>query len=254
MLNYRVFLEPTSTNPFLADFYKDPKKYALRMQVYLLRRRFQTYVEALKHMAATGEGVVLDRSIFSDWVFAEKNRVDGNIDARGFEQYTQLREQMLAGLPWPDMTLYLSVSPKKCFDRIHEMRKRAAEVDSGIPLAYLEGLDACYQQFLGRMSARQSNVVTLDWSHFGAHINFAEKIIPHLAVSAVLSSEVRELLADEQLVASRIKFVRSSQTTAEPDFESDDEELLQLDLNSSNAHEMRAMDAPPSPQDKDLEN
>jgi deoxyadenosine/deoxycytidine kinase len=32
-LNYRVFLEPTSTNPFLADFYRDPKKYALRMQV-----------------------------------------------------------------------------------------------------------------------------------------------------------------------------------------------------------------------------
>lgn len=32
-LGCRVFLEPTSTNPFLADFYRDPKKYALRMQV-----------------------------------------------------------------------------------------------------------------------------------------------------------------------------------------------------------------------------
>jgi deoxyadenosine/deoxycytidine kinase len=34
---------------------------------------------------------VLDRSIFSDWVFAEKNRLDGNIDADGFFYYTKLR-------------------------------------------------------------------------------------------------------------------------------------------------------------------
>ncbi len=54
-LGYRVFLEPTSTNPFLADFYRDPKRYALRMQVYLLRRRFHTYVAAVQHMLETGQ-------------------------------------------------------------------------------------------------------------------------------------------------------------------------------------------------------
>jgi deoxyadenosine/deoxycytidine kinase len=37
-LGYRVFLEPTTTNPYLADFYRDPKQFALKMQIYLLRR------------------------------------------------------------------------------------------------------------------------------------------------------------------------------------------------------------------------
>jgi NADH dehydrogenase (ubiquinone) 1 alpha subcomplex subunit 10 len=109
-LGYRVFLEPTTTNPYLADFYRDPKRFALKMQIYLLRRwapkkclswrvrsggllpcccwwcvqmlfsltsgalfrRYRVYIAALKHIVSTGEGVVLDRSIFSDWVFAEK--------------------------------------------------------------------------------------------------------------------------------------------------------------------------------------
>ena len=154
LLNYRVFLEPTSTNPFLADFYRDPKKYALRMQVYLLRRRFHTYVAALRHMTETGEGAVLDRSIFSDWVFAEKNRLDGNIDSEGFFYYTQLREQMLRDLPFPHVAVYLDVAPDVCHARIHGLRKRAAEVDSGIPLAYLEGLHGCYGQLLDELETK----------------------------------------------------------------------------------------------------
>jgi deoxyadenosine/deoxycytidine kinase len=69
-LGYRVFLEPTSTNPFLADFYRDPKRYALRMQVYLLRRRFHTYVAAVQHMLETGQVCCLWLAQFDlpDWL------------------------------------------------------------------------------------------------------------------------------------------------------------------------------------------
>jgi deoxyadenosine/deoxycytidine kinase len=96
--------------------------------VYLLRRRFHTYVAALQHMLETGQGAVLDRSIFSDWVFAEKNRLDGNIDSEGFFYYSQLRDQMLEQMPFPHVTVYLDVPAQQCHERIHGMRKRAAEV------------------------------------------------------------------------------------------------------------------------------
>jgi deoxyadenosine/deoxycytidine kinase len=32
-LNYVLFLEPTTENPFLEKYYKEPKKYALPLQV-----------------------------------------------------------------------------------------------------------------------------------------------------------------------------------------------------------------------------
>ena len=75
MESTKVFKEPVSTNPYLTKFYAEPKKYALIMQLWLLRQRFETYLEAMRHVAETGESVVLDRSLFSDWVFAEKNRL-----------------------------------------------------------------------------------------------------------------------------------------------------------------------------------
>ena len=93
---------------------------------------------ALSARALTGQGVILDRSVFSDWVFAEKNRLDGTIDAAGFAYYEALRAQLLRGLPLPSVTLYLDVAPQVCFDRVHKLRGRDCE--SGIPLDYLAGL------------------------------------------------------------------------------------------------------------------
>lgn len=53
-------------NPFLEPYYKEPKKYALPMQIWLLKQRFVTYVRALKYSldaAAHLKGVILDRSV-----------------------------------------------------------------------------------------------------------------------------------------------------------------------------------------------
>ena len=53
-LNYRVFLEPTTKNPYLAKFYRDPKKYALKLQLWIFNQRFRTYINATKHILQTG--------------------------------------------------------------------------------------------------------------------------------------------------------------------------------------------------------
>jgi deoxyadenosine/deoxycytidine kinase len=120
----------------------DPPKYALVMQLWLLKQRFRTYINAIKHVLETGtltyiniethplffhilgKGGILDRSVFSDWVFAEKNRLDGNISEEGFREYLNERNQMLAHLPKPQITVYLDVSPQECYRRVHELRKR----------------------------------------------------------------------------------------------------------------------------------
>lgn len=54
-LNYRVFLEPTTKNPYLAKFYQDPKKYALKLQLWIFKQRFRTYIEATKHVLNSGK-------------------------------------------------------------------------------------------------------------------------------------------------------------------------------------------------------
>jgi len=53
-LNYKLFLEPTTKNPYLAKFYEDPKKYALKLQLWIFRQRFHMYIKATKHLLETG--------------------------------------------------------------------------------------------------------------------------------------------------------------------------------------------------------
>lgn len=54
-LNCRLFLEPTTKNPYLAKFYQDPNKYALKLQLWIFKQRFRTFIEATKHALETGE-------------------------------------------------------------------------------------------------------------------------------------------------------------------------------------------------------
>ncbi|EFA86673.1 deoxyguanosine kinase [Heterostelium album PN500] len=164
LLNYKVFLEPTTTNPYLQSFYENPKKYALDMQLWLLNQRFKTYLLALEYSLVNDSGVVLDRSVFSDWVFAENCRKEGLISSDGFTQYTTIRNKMISQIPIPNITVYLDVTPEQCLNRIQTLRKR--EFEQSIPLSYLQGLDGCYKSFLEEIKSKGSNVVTVDWSKF----------------------------------------------------------------------------------------
>ena len=123
--NSMVFKEPVATNPYLAKYYESPKEYGLIIQLWLLRQRFETYLAAMKHIATTGESVILDRSLFSDWVFAEKNRLDGNISEEGFKEYSALREEMLeVASIMPSALIYLNCPASECYKRVHNLRCR----------------------------------------------------------------------------------------------------------------------------------
>ena len=131
-LGFALFLEPTAVNPYLELYYAEPKKYALALQIWILKQRYITYVNALKlvHSGCSGEnvnGVILDRSIWSDAVFAMKNYQDGNISQQGFEYYCAVRKKLLQDLVPPDALLYLDVPAEECHRRVHHLRQRGCK-------------------------------------------------------------------------------------------------------------------------------
>jgi hypothetical protein len=155
------------------------------MQIWLLKQRFVTYCQALHYVlnsedaCADGcEGVILDRSIFSDVVFAEKNFVDENFTRAGYDFYLELRKRLLASLPQPDAVVYLDASPKTCAERV---KMRSRDCECGIPMAYLEGLDACYSNFMDDMRRKGTPALTLPWEQFGTIGGVAEQLRRTLA-------------------------------------------------------------------------
>ena len=71
-LGYRVMKEPVSDNPYLESFYRDPKRYALEMQFWLMSKRFAMHQDAVQYIWQTGNGVIMDRSIYGDAIFAKQ--------------------------------------------------------------------------------------------------------------------------------------------------------------------------------------
>ena len=87
--------------------------------------------------------VVLDRSIYSDYVFALNGHQGGLISAAEFQEYLKLYHAAVKRFPLPAAMLYLDVSPEECLYRIHEVRAR--ECERGIEIEYINGIDACYR-------------------------------------------------------------------------------------------------------------
>uniref|UniRef100_A0A8C5L5U5 Deoxynucleoside kinase domain-containing protein n=2 Tax=Jaculus jaculus TaxID=51337 RepID=A0A8C5L5U5_JACJA len=63
-----------SGNCSLEKFYDNPKSNdgnSYRLQSWLYASRLLQYSDALEHLLSTGQGVVLERSIYSDFVFTQ---------------------------------------------------------------------------------------------------------------------------------------------------------------------------------------
>lgn len=175
-LGYEPIYEPVDENPYLTRFYEEPEKWAYPMQEFLKHRRFAAYQFAVWGIrCGRFKGVVMDRSIHEDTVFAEINAKIGTIDALNWQTYLQGFQDFQIFMPEPDLYIYLDASPETCHERIIQ-RARPAEQrtaldgdlddsEEGIPLDYLRTLHQGYQDWLEQIAPRIPTV-RLDWSKF----------------------------------------------------------------------------------------
>ncbi len=146
-------------NPYLERFYKDQKRWAFPMQIFLLHKRYA--MQQLASYEATGvggyKGAILDRSIAGDRVFAKLHVDAGNIDPLDFATYEMAYDTMARTLLPPTMMIYLDVQPETAFAR---MKKRNRGVEEGVPLDYLQKLHKGYQELL-----REAKRGLTPWAH-----------------------------------------------------------------------------------------
>jgi len=127
-------------NPFLADFYGEKPGAAFRAQMYFLMERQRRLREAL---AIEAPGPVL-----SDFLM-EKDRIFANLnlDDEELKLYESYYESLTAGIPAPDLVIYLQAKPEVLRAR---MAKKAARDESQVSLAYIEEVARAYEHFFFR--------------------------------------------------------------------------------------------------------
>jgi len=164
----RVLMEPDEAddaNPYLADFYGAPERWALVMQVHLLQARYRMHLNAQWH-AMSGVGhAVLDRSYFGDTCFARLQLRNGCMTQREFNTYRNIYHAMTASVLLPNVCVRLLVSPEVARRRIRaRMEEREGRrCESVIELQYLIDLDREISHMVGVLRQEGVTVIDMPW-------------------------------------------------------------------------------------------
>ncbi|MGA9347388.1 MAG: deoxynucleoside kinase [Anaerolineae bacterium] len=141
-LGWEPFYEAVDDNPYLADFYKDMRKWAFHSQVFFLSRRLRHHHQLLNRP----NSVIQDRTMYEDAeIFAENLYRQEHMGERDYRNYRELYEVLTMFLPPPDLVVYLQASVPTLKQRI-AIRGRDFEQD--IPTDYLERLNELYEEWV----------------------------------------------------------------------------------------------------------
>ncbi|CAL7942212.1 unnamed protein product [Xylocopa violacea] len=103
----------------LKRFLMDPKnKLTAPFQLAFLVMRYEQYTNAMLHMLATGQGVILNRSVFSDAIFVDTMYKAGYINKDVADYFNVLKKNSLHLLLRPHVVIYLNIPPDVTLENI----------------------------------------------------------------------------------------------------------------------------------------
>jgi deoxyguanosine kinase len=154
-------------NPYLESFYKDPKVYALPVELNFLLDRF----DALKSNQ-TAEGLISDYHLSKSLLFAKNNL--NKVDFELFSRYYRWGERLLRA---PGLYVLLENN----LDRILEnIKKRGRSYEQDIDPEYLKSITKGYQNFVKRQ--KRWNILVIDLSQYPGyeHPDFLSMVIQQI--------------------------------------------------------------------------
>ena len=130
-----TLLEDASANPFLPQFYRDMRRYALPTQLFFLFQRVEQ-LESLKQLDLFARPTVSDFTLAKDPLFARIT-----LDDAEYRLYSRIYEHVKPRAPAPDLLIYLQASVDTLVARV---KKRGNPAERGIDEDYLRTLSEAY--------------------------------------------------------------------------------------------------------------
>ena len=179
---WEAMFEPVETNPYLDHFYgkaegipmdEAMRRWTFPMQIHLLHARYILHQRA----RISPQGVVQDRSIYGDTVFARDHHRTGLMSDLEWGTYTLAWEAMRQHLVFPDVFIFLDAPVEVLQERI---AARSRDAESGIPDEYLENLRNGYGELENEMRGL-APVFNFEWSDPNACVHIAHRAVETVA-------------------------------------------------------------------------
>lgn len=160
----KLYPEPVENNPYLEDFYKDPKTYAEPLQKWMYRKRYEIHYEAiLDELLGVCDLAILDRSIYGDKCFCDILYDEGYISNEWYKDYIRLYKLAMM-LPRPQLIIFLDVDTEVSYNRI---MNRGRLEEKNIKKSYLSNLYKQYEILVEELRLYMgSQLQILDWNEF----------------------------------------------------------------------------------------
>ncbi|XP_046396193.1 NADH dehydrogenase [ubiquinone] 1 alpha subcomplex subunit 10, mitochondrial [Ischnura elegans] len=140
---------------------------AASFQIQKYQLRYFRYVDALAHVLNTGQGVVIERSPYSDYVFAEAMFSSGFISARARRAYYEVKQNTIQELMKPHLVIYLDVPVNAVKENIKK-RNHSHEVQSkALSDEYLRKMESVYKTNFLKEISEHAELLVYDWSRGG---------------------------------------------------------------------------------------
>jgi deoxyguanosine kinase len=138
-LGARLVNEDPGGNPFLASFYRDPKRYALSAQLFFLLQRYGQQADLAQGSLFEPGGLVADYLFAKDRLFATLTLSPDEL-ALYDRVYQALRPRVAA----PDLVVYLQARAEVLLERVE---KRGRPEEKPIRREYLREVAKAYSEF-----------------------------------------------------------------------------------------------------------
>lgn len=134
----RAVLEQPDENPFLKDFYDNPRSFAFPTQLFFLLSRY-------RQQQKIPQRELFHDLLVSDYIFA-KDRIFAsvNLEDRELLLYDKVASMLEREIPRPDLVLYLQSNTERLLKNI---QKRNRDFERNITEDYIRALNEAYNRF-----------------------------------------------------------------------------------------------------------
>lgn len=140
--------ESVTYNPYLADYYKDIKRWSFALEMYFLQQRLHDVLEISK----SKDVIIQDRTLFEGvHIFVANNYAQGNLSERDYNTYMDTYNVMMEVVKQPDLMIYLRSGIEHL---VSQIQKRGRDYEQSISIEYLDGLNQRYEQWIAGYTGR----------------------------------------------------------------------------------------------------
>ena len=170
-LNAKLVMEKFDENPFLADFYLDPERYAFQTQLFFLLSRYRQQQE-LRQTDVFHKLVISDYMFVKDRLFASLN-----LDDKEMSLYDSVAKILEKNILNPDLVIYLQAETSKLMERI---TLRGRDFEKNMSQDYIDALNQVYNEYFFRFQESPLLIINTNDIDFVHNEEDLEEVIRYI--------------------------------------------------------------------------